>query len=464
VDGGEETLVAAFGCLRELLVRLARVRPVVLAIDDVHLGGADEARRLAGLATVPGLHFVLTHDEDARAAPVVAELRRAGVEVCDVVLGPIADDEARALARRILPPDLPRVDEVAAAIAAAAEGSPLAVEELSIHRCKDAVISIDEAVVARLAGLGAPAMRLAEVAATVRRALPRALLLEVAGLGAAGEPTLAALAGCRVLRAEGPDDADLVRVHDARIQAILAVRLPAAAARRIHLDLAKALAARPVREPAAVAACFEHGGAPDLAAGHLGEAARRAAAGGDHDAAAELLGRAVAVVPRGTVAARDLSGRRAEALAAAGRSAEAAAAWLEGDAGDPIDRRCWAAEHLLLAGRADEGLAHLRAVLAARGLAWPWSRSVARWVLRARVLELRVRGTNLGELGPPPSAHRAPPRFAAAWAAARGLSVIDPLRSALFLTEALLAALAAGDGRRAAPALAFLGSVLVTLG
>jgi hypothetical protein len=71
--------------------------------------------------------------------------------------------------------------------------------------------------------------------------------------------------------------------------------------------------------------------------------------------------------------------------------------------------------------------------------------------------ELRFRGVRL----PDAAQSSAPPaaRVAALWSAGKGLSTIDPLRSSLFLVEALLVALDAGDTGHAARALPFVGSM-----
>ncbi len=498
------TEATAFACLRQILLRLSATRPVVLAIDDAHLGDREGARQLSQLLLPPqpgerrgpvdvggaggGLLLVVTHEtEDLERSAVLAELSRGLGDLRRVTLGPLLAEEACELARRLLAPDpapteasSPAVGPVggacretaARAIAIASEGSPLAVEELARRFAEvGGEVSLDEAVAARLAGLPEPALRLLEIVATAGKPIERGVLFAVASAGPSGDAALAWLTASRLLRADGVRDGDGVRVHDERLRAIVRSRTPSAVAQQIHLDLGRALAARPGADPEEVAACFQRAGAPELAAEHLAAAAERAAAARDHDRAAALWERARAGTPPGTAASPRPLVRRAEALAMAGRSAAAARAYLDDLAGAPpaeaLDRRRRAAEHLLVAGHVAEGLAVLHPVLAAHEIRWPATPRLALWALGARFVELRVRGSGLAALSSVPALGpeaRARARIEALWSAGKGLATIDPLRSSLFVVEALLGALAAGDVEHAALSLSWVGRVLVDAG
>ncbi len=161
--------------------------------------------------------------------------------------------------------------------------------------------------------------------------------------------------------------------------------------------------------------------------------------------------------------------RRAEALAAAGRSSEAAGALLDGAAGAPHDEalalRRRAAEHLLVAGHFDRGIDELVAGLAAYGIHWPETPRRALWGLPTRLLELRLRGATLPQVPRGgEAASSASGRVEALWSAGKALAMINPARSALFLVETRLAAHAAHDAEHAALALALAGSMLASQG
>ncbi len=305
---------------------------------------------------------------------------------------------------------------------------------------------------------------------------------------------------------EGLRAGDRVRVHDETLRAILAARTPLVAARRIHLELGRAQAARPGADPVETAASFERAGATELAAEHLAAAAERAAAGDDDldqgpgasppipsgevgerrrarlDRAAALWERALALTPQGTAVARALSARRAGALAAAGRSSAAAGAYLSGIPGahpaEALDRRLRAAEHLLVSvtsTRVSPRSTPCSRPTASAGRAppttrcghWPPASSRCACAAPASPGSRGASARPVATGGHPETPGRIDPpaydggRIEALWSAGRGLSTIDPLRSSVFVVEALLAALAAGDAGHAVPALAFVGSIFV---
>ncbi len=489
IDDPREAEEAAFACLREVLARLAATRTVVIGVDDAHLGDPGGARRLADLVapdppgSPPGgraaaVLIVMAHDDDALGSSLVlTELSRAIGDARHVAIGPLAEAEARELARAALPAHLPGREAIASAIAVTSEGSPLAVEDLALHVAEaGGEVSRDDVVAARLAHLSEHALRLVEVAAAVGGPIERGLLLQVGEAGPYGDAALADLTAARLLRATagGPGGADRIAIHDERTRAVVASRTPAAATRRIHLDLGHALAARPGADPEAAAECFQRAEAPELSAEHFRAAAERAMAGRVHDRAAELFALALACTARSSTECRALLARRAEALAAAGRSAEAAEAYLEGAAGAPrgeaLSRQRRAAEPLRVAGDVAGGRDMLRAVRGAHAVRWPETPRRALGALAARLLALRLRGAGLPEPtgadphgAAPPSAFDAA-RIEALWSTGKGLATLDPLRAALFALEAHLAALATGDADHAALSLSLTGSMLVSQG
>ena len=361
---------------------------------------------------------------------------------------------------------------MAAAVAAASKGSPLAVVDLAIHVVEaGGRASVEESIGARLTALPEHALQIVEIAAVWGASIERDLLFEAAGAGLLGEEALVSLAAVRLLRvtACGAGGVERVAIYDDRVRAVVVSRIEPAEVRRLNLELGHVLAARPGSDPAAPAACYERAGAPELCVAHLRAAADRAGSARDHDRAAALLTRALLHAPLGAPTHRALLAQRADALAAAGRSAEAAGALLESAAGaaraEALASRLRAAEHLLVAGHFDRGMGELIPVLEAHGVHWPETPRRALWALPARRLELRLRGTALLEgVRPGNDLQSAPGRVEALWSAGQALAMIDPLRSALFLVEARLAALAASDVEHAALAVALSGSMLASQG
>jgi serine/threonine protein kinase len=471
-----EAETAPFAGLYAAITNLAATRSVVIAIDDAHLGDVDDARLLAELAA-PGVMVVVTHaSEDLAASPVLAEISRRCGELHHVVLGPLAEDEAVALATCAgVTPFEARV------IAAVSGGSPAGVEMLTRHAAVgDLAEDLRSATRARLDELGAAELRLLEVVASVPWAPDRGLLFAVAGAGAVSEPALASLEAKRFVRTQGVTSDDRVRLHDEALREAVVLRTLPERTRCIQLEVAGVLASRPEADPVEVAGFYARGGASELGANHLDIAATGAVGEGDLERAAFLWERALEFVDDGTPESRSLSQVRAEALAAAGRSMAAAAQYLEhmtgADRHEVLERRMRAAEHLLLSGHIEQGLGVLRPVLDEHGIAWPTAPEFALVALTAKLVPILLRGVSLpqdpshwtkddsadgGNRGPDPEVRA---RIEALWLAARGLSLVEPLRAALFVVDALAIARAAHDVEYATLALAFVGVLLAYRG
>jgi len=507
----------AFAAFRGLLVRLAARAPLVIAIDDLQWGDADGARLLHDALKPPDpppLLLVAVHrSEEASAVPVVEALRDlegladAAISVREVVVAELPLDEARRLAESLLGPT-PDATARARAIADESRGNPLFVDELVRHALEARAGAhvgpgagpggaaaagapaaglapsrdrLDDAIRARVAGLPEGARKLIETISIAGRPIEARTACRAAGLEGVGLEAERVLASAHLARARAlrsPDDAppgaagerreveEIEAYHD-RVREAVASGLEPEARRAIHARLATALQDVGDADPETLAAHFEGAGDRAAAAGHVEEAARRAAFALAFDRAARLYGRALELSAATGERARDLETRRGEALANARRPAEAAAVYLaaaEGAGGrQALELRRRAAELLLMGGDIDRGLAVVRAVLGAVGLALPGGRLRALlellW-LRARV---RLRGLGFVARTPDEVAEDDLRQVDAAWSAAAGLGAVDLLRGAVLQTRQLLLALAAGEPFRIARALA-LESVYVSGG
>jgi len=473
----DEVRRRAFACLRTLLGRIGAAQPLVLCLDDLQWGDVESARLLVEVLgprgdgpEPPALLLVGAYRSDEAASSAL--LRELGCArgddarwlgaARDLPLGPLTPDDALALARVSASPGAE-----ASAIAAAGEGNPFMIEELARSSWTPGELSLEALMSARITGLPAAARRLLAAIAVAGRPVPQGVAVEVAAVGAEAQAALHALRVGRFVRVHGHRAGGLLEVAHDRLRAIAVAGLEPRELARVHLGLARALEAGRSAEPEVLALHFHAAGRFEEAGEHTAVAAGHAAAALAFDHAADLYGRALTLGTRTPRAHRELTERRADALAAAGRPAEAAPLYMasarSATVPQALDLRRRAAEQLLVSGCVGEGLELLRPVLAALELD-PFEGNTRSLVaLGLRLGRLRVRGVRLGERGHRMSFEERA-RIAACRTAARGLAGVASVQSSAFSAQGLLLALDAGDAPAAALGLAVCGAGAVEQG
>jgi hypothetical protein len=199
-------------------------------------------------------------------------------------------------------------------------------------------------------------------------------------------------------------------------------------------------------------------GEPAKAARHALVAADQAAQALAFHRAARLCERALALLPEADPRRRAVREQLGDALANAGESARAAAAYEGAAAGagpaEALDLRRRAADQLLRAGEMDRGLAAARSVLAAVGLALPRSFLGTVLTLLWYRLVLFLRGLRVVRKAPADVDPAARTRIDVLWSVAFTMPYADPIAAGVCHTRHVLLALSAGDPVRAARALA----------
>jgi serine/threonine protein kinase len=461
----------AFTALRELLGAIAQRWSLVIHIDDLQWGDADSVQLLEALLSPPAPRPLLLvcgyRSEAAASSEALVALRStwatlgAACRVVEVEVGQLTDSEAMDLARTMVDSVDPALPE---AIAAEAQGNPLFVAELGRWANEggkvargDRSIALDGMVLARVNELTEDARRLLEILSVAGKPLRHVIAERAAGTEGRRRSAAMALRAARLLSMRGLADRDLVETSHDRIRQTVVASLDDQARRERHLALARAFAGH---EHPDLEAAFEHfRAAGDDAAAR--DYALRAAHAADRALAflrAASLYRAA--IDLGAPSPELLYARLGQALANAGRGAEAAEAYLQAASlshGAPAtELRRMAADHLLKSGRELRGLETLRRVLEDVGLRYPESPQAA--VASILWHEARLR---LSSLNPPvrraAQSQRDPrllARFDAAFTAAAGLTTVDLLRSADFAGRALRLALEAGEPVRLGRALA----------
>jgi hypothetical protein len=486
-EGGDQLTLRlrAFAALRELFARLGDRAALTLVIDDVQWGDADSGLLLADLLRPPDAPRMLVvlayrsdeaeHSECLRALlPALRAAAGPALGLPEIAVEALDEQEARELALRELtrgaPPEAEAPLDRAAAIARESGGWPFFIRELG--RPHDAPSgaqpSLEAMLWARVSALPDGARRLLEVIAVAGQPIDRGAAVKAAALGDDGPPSLGLLRKERLVRVRGDRSRDEIEAYHDRIRETVIGRVAEEAKRQHHLGLANALVDAGRADEETLAVHFQGAGETARAVEHAVKAADHAMEALGFDRAARLYRQALALVDESDPRWRTLHEKLGAALGSAGRGPEAAAAYLvsvEGaGAQQALDLRRRAAEHYLMSGHIEEGLAVFREVLAATGLSMPatplgavirmLSLTVFLWLRGLRFLERAEGEIPAGELL----------RVDACEAAAFSLISSSPMTAIYFGKRFLALALRAGEPYRVLRALLIQVSYAAAVG
>jgi len=444
----------AFAALGALIGLVASRRAVIVLVDDVHWADADSLallRELFAGGDAPPVLLLAT----ARGTPEAPIAARIAIAVPSEVieLGGLAPAEAEALVRAAAP------GADAARLAADTGGHPMFLAELA-HRLGDGGahgLRLDDALWQRIGELDAGARALLEVVALGAAPLPVGAVPAAAGLGPEGfARALAGLRAARLVRVTGSRDHDAIEPYHDRVRETVAARLDADHRRAIHRAIVSSLESA--------------GAGVEVLAYHLAEAGDGARAASLAEAAARRAHDALAfdraaewlrlVLELGELAPERRAALRvdlADALARAGRTADAADAYLAAAGDQPVEAarelRRRAAEELLIGGHLARGRAVADALAAEIGIGVPRSTTAA--IARLLWYQARLAWSRLQ--WPHRTAEETSAldriRIDAAWSIATGLSMVDSTRGTVLAMRGPLLAMPSGDPVRIARAI-----------
>ncbi len=442
----------AFGVLKELIRSLARRRPLLVWIDDLHAGDVDGARLLAEILKPPGPQLLLL----ASHRPIgvspgfldTFDAASAGVTERRVELRELSSEEGRAMASEVLGPEAQALVD---AVASEGAGYPLFIQQLAYSALASGghqpALSLANLIAQRVQSLDPDARQLVETLAVAAQPIDEAVALAAADLdGAASQRATSATRNARLLLSRG---GKVELIHDKVREAVVTSTSPGAR-RAYHRRLADALSARPDAEAETLAHHYEHGGEPAQARKHALKAATRAESAFAFEQAAQHLSIAVRCLAPGDPSHWQLLERRAHALANAGRG---------GDAGDEFQaaadvlasvapsrpevatlaRR--AGEQSLRSGRLEVGTQRMQDALRRVGVRMPTSRTTAGMLAIGRRLRLFARGMQPRKVGRRQATEGEVAKLDALWAASTGVSMVNHVLADALGLEHLLTAL-----------------------
>lgn len=459
----------AVNALGVLLERLSQKTPLVLHLDDLQWGGADDAalliELLSGSNAGPRVLWLGSYRTEVKSQAPFLELMAA--QRCETIeLAPLVESDAAELARALLPDG--DADQLAA-VARESQGNPFFLSALAAHVAlsergeRTPVPDLSQVLAARCAQLSPPGLHLLRVVALAGQPIEREIAHDAAGLRVEPE-LLAVLRNSGLIRlCYAPASNALECFHD-RIRQEVARATPQAETVQIRLRLAEELEQHTPEQAELIMQHYLEAGLPDRAAPHAVSAASAAEQALAFEQAATLYERAVQLV-RGGEEQRALRVRWAQALANTGRGARAAEQFVVAAAAshgrEALDLERRAAHELLVTGHLDKGSQLLRKVIRSAGLPDPESyfSTTAAIIPRALSVLLGKRPS----MKPPRRPLDEDQRFAldVCWSAAWSFSAIDPLKFGLYTLEFIRHAGRSGDPRLVSRARATLGVVMV---
>jgi eukaryotic-like serine/threonine-protein kinase len=467
----------AFAALRALLARIAREYLLVLVIDDIQWAGPDSLALLADLmapGSAPPILLVATvgHSD----GPELCDAAKMALgEVRRIRMTGLPPHEARLLAERLAVHHWRVSLADPSAVALQSGGHPLFVEELvrfsaRSGRPASGPIALEDAIRDRILRLEPAAQSVLSLVCAAGRPLEQGIIARAAGVSSARFAELVnVLCAGKLVRITGVRHRDLIAPYHGRIGRAVYAALSPERTVDLHRRLGTTLRGAGA-SPEVLALHFSRAGQLEVAAHYREAAARKAVAALAFDRAAEHYRCALELDGHSAAERGRLLCALADALAHAGRPRESAERyWQAADMGDPkprdrLELRRRAAEQFLKGGYLDRGLDATRAVLADIGRRFPETplRTLAGLAWNhARLTRATLRWQ------PRPEAEIDPATLTAMdvyWSVGAGLSMVDTVRGAYFITAAALPALRLGEEFRIGRVLAAAATAEAGLG
>ncbi|MEO8493945.1 MAG: protein kinase [Planctomycetota bacterium] len=468
----QEVRRRAIASLRELLARIADRMPLILWIDDLQWGDIDSAVVLTELLRPPQppplLLIASYRREDASTSPCVVEMRKAlataGVELArhEIAVDALEVAEAGLLAKMLLSqePGKPTadtpLDDLAESIARESGGDPFFVGELVRHQhavrargqSEAATVDLETVLLARIHDLPKSIRRLLEVVSVAGRPLNAIEACLAADLEE--QPTsIELLKESRLVRSLPSVLRPEIEVWHDRIREAVVREISSEVWQQHHFRLAVVLEQTKSGDLERLAMHFKEAQLFERACEYYALAADRAARSLAFERAAQFYRHAIESAAPDQPQRRLWQTHLGDALANAGRGADAAQVYLQAADGAPPDQSLdltrRAGFQYCITGHLDEGRAAFRDVLEKIGMSYPHSRWRTLLLLIYYRTKLRLRGLMFQRRRPELISENERLKMAITESVAMGASTNNPWHGALFQTRHLLQALDSGD-------------------
>ena len=452
----------AFAALRELLTRMGDRYRLVLIIDDAQWGDADSASLLSELliSADPPVLLLMCAYRVGHTSPgaFLQEIDQPkilkGVQCWKFEAGPLAQADAIKVARLALGQASTALRE---AVVAESRGHAYFLVELAARAAEDGAAlveatSLESLLKEKVKGLGGNERRLLETVAVCGQPIRQEDAFRAARVERSDLDAVTRLRTANLVTITGLRGNDLIDSYHDRVRETVLANLPGEERRDRHLRLAQTSEQVPDHDPEMLAIHLESGGNERAAGHYYAIAGRRAAATTAFEHAARLLARALILMKGHSDECQALRIQLADALANAGRSAEAGRLYKEAAANAPhpagLELTRKSGYHYAISGHADEAGEAFGKVLRHAGVYFPKTvrGTVAALILKRSAVSLRGLRFKIRNENEVPQGLLN--RLDASQAALAGFGLIDLIRAIYFSSVSLDLSLKAGEPKR----------------